>query len=216
MKKLLPKRLFAVHCSLFTGFTLIELLIVIAVIGVLAVVVFSLISSQIAKARDAQRKTDLTNIKKALEDYLIQNQCYPATLPGCGQSFDPYLKTRIPCDPVTGQPYPYEPEPVTCPSWYRLYSKLEYTADPAVTEVGCTSGCGPGGSYNWGVTSGNVSLSGGGGGGTPTPQPTPAGYFGCKSGVCTALLGPVCQPNYLSSNCFNQCGTPSTPENECQ
>lgn len=49
------------------GFTLIELLIVITILGVLAsVVTFGMIGQQ-RKARDAQRKSDLKQVKTALE-----------------------------------------------------------------------------------------------------------------------------------------------------
>lgn len=69
---------------------------------------------QILKAKDAQRKADLNLISKALEDYLNDHPCYPeesmflSILADCGgTSFRPYL-SKIPCDPVTKQPYPYE------------------------------------------------------------------------------------------------------------
>lgn len=60
---------------------------------------------------------------------------------------------------------------------------------------------------------------------TPTALPTPTSppqgdYYGCFSGVCTPLSGPVCSPNYIFSGecsgeecCFYQC---SNPENECK
>ncbi len=57
--------------------------------------------------------------------------------------------------------------------------------------------------------------------GSPTPTPTidiSKTYFGCFSGVCTQLPGPVCSPNYLGyPNCdpggVNLCGN---PQNECK
>lgn len=76
-----------VHCSLFTvhsnkesvnreqinvnrksaGFTLIELLIVISIIGILASLTLASFSGAQAKARDGVRKSDLGQIKRALE-----------------------------------------------------------------------------------------------------------------------------------------------------
>ena len=51
-------------------------------------------------------------------------------------------------------------------------------------------------------------------GASPTPTPTPAGnYYGCFSGVCTSLPGPICEPNYLSPDCYDQC---VYPQNECK
>src|SRR5438034_6926778 len=54
-----------------SGFTLIELLVVISVIGILAAGLLLLINpfAQFQKARDAQRKSDLGQIQKALELY---------------------------------------------------------------------------------------------------------------------------------------------------
>ncbi|MGD8744211.1 MAG: prepilin-type N-terminal cleavage/methylation domain-containing protein [Candidatus Woesebacteria bacterium] len=63
------------------GFTLIELLIVMAVLGVLAVVVLVAINpvQQLAKTRDAGRKSGVTQIGHALEAYYTsQGGQYPA------------------------------------------------------------------------------------------------------------------------------------------
>ena len=59
------------------GFTLIELLVVVAIIGVLATVVLGSISSARAKARDAQRVSDIKTIQTALELYYLDNGFYP-------------------------------------------------------------------------------------------------------------------------------------------
>jgi len=53
------------------GFTLIELLVVIAVIGILASSVIIGLSRAQTRARDAARKSDLDQVRKALETYLI-------------------------------------------------------------------------------------------------------------------------------------------------
>ena len=59
------------------GFTLIEMLVVVAIIGVLAsIIVPNFLSSQ-ARARDAQRKSDLTQIGRALELYYQDYGTYP-------------------------------------------------------------------------------------------------------------------------------------------
>lgn len=63
----------------YKGFTLIELLVVIAVIGVLAGAIIVMINptAQLARARDAGRKSDLKQIRGALERYNIINGTYP-------------------------------------------------------------------------------------------------------------------------------------------
>ena len=61
------------------GFTLLELLIVIVIIAILALLIIPNITSAPKKARDTQRKTDVTAIRKALEEYFVNNNSYPAT-----------------------------------------------------------------------------------------------------------------------------------------
>jgi len=61
------------------GFTLIELLVVIAIIGVLAGVVLTSLGTARAKARDAQKISNLKNVQLALEMYAdVSNGVYPA------------------------------------------------------------------------------------------------------------------------------------------
>jgi prepilin-type N-terminal cleavage/methylation domain-containing protein len=51
------------------GFTLIELLVVISIIGILATLLIANIGGVRARARDARRKNDISQIQKALEMY---------------------------------------------------------------------------------------------------------------------------------------------------
>jgi general secretion pathway protein G len=51
------------------GFTLIELLVVIAIIGMLSALLVPNFMGARERARDAQRKSDLKQIQKALEMY---------------------------------------------------------------------------------------------------------------------------------------------------
>ena len=65
------------------GFTLIEILVVITIISLLAGAAF-LSYSQINKAaRDARRKSDLEQIRMALEMYRSANDVYPDSLTTC-------------------------------------------------------------------------------------------------------------------------------------
>lgn len=61
------------------GFTLIELLITISIIGILAALTLSSYGSAQAKARDGIRKSDLAQIKRALE--LVKADCGGAYYP---------------------------------------------------------------------------------------------------------------------------------------
>ena len=61
------------------GFTLIELLIVIAILGVLAAGVLVAIDpvEQLARGRDAGRKSVVTQLGRALQAYYTSNSAYP-------------------------------------------------------------------------------------------------------------------------------------------
>lgn len=90
------------------GFTLIELLVVIAIIGILASVVFLGLSESRARARDAERLSDLKQIQTGLELYYAQNKEYPSTL----SALEPYLD-NVPADPLrsragTSDEYQYQ------------------------------------------------------------------------------------------------------------
>src|SRR3989344_4950771 len=69
------------------SFTLIELLIVIALLGILSTSVLVAVNptKRASQARDAQRKTQLSQIKNALEAYLAVKGSYPSTVDDIGQ-----------------------------------------------------------------------------------------------------------------------------------
>ena len=67
------------------GFTLIELLMVIAIIGILSSVVLASINSTRAKARDANRISDMKQIQIALELYRETNGSYPIVKDSAGK-----------------------------------------------------------------------------------------------------------------------------------
>lgn len=56
-----------------SGFTLIELLVVIAIIGILAAIVLASLNTARAKARDSKRIQQITEINKAIQLYLSDN-----------------------------------------------------------------------------------------------------------------------------------------------
>ena len=95
------------------GFTLIELLIVLAIIGVLASFLLANLISVKARARDAERKSDLRQLQAAFELYRSDQGTYPAApLPACGNQLQApsggsvYMQ-KIPCDPLNNGAYTY-------------------------------------------------------------------------------------------------------------
>lgn len=151
---------------LASGFTLIELLVVMGVIGVLAGVLVTLINpaTQLKKARDANRKSDLALIRSALELYRsdignYREQSNPFADPvtgalGCNIPFtggippNTYM-TRVPCDPLfptipSSNNYFYAATGAT-PSSYTLHGCLERIDDKQRDDVdgGAGDKCGP-------------------------------------------------------------------------
>jgi len=85
------------------AFTLIELLVVITIIGILATGATTVYTSQIQKARDSTRLTDVTALRWALEQAFQDMQEYPstdnpATTPSSDDcTSDPSGKSNISC-----------------------------------------------------------------------------------------------------------------------
>ena len=60
-----------------TGFTIVELLIVIVVIGILAAITIVAFSGIQQRARDSDRKSDISNLVKAMSLWSIQESKTP-------------------------------------------------------------------------------------------------------------------------------------------
>jgi len=141
------------------GFTLIELLVVIAILGVLATVGLGSFQSSQMKGRDARRKSDLSQIQKALEMYYNDKGGYPLSIPDVGNEWRDtsvgddgtlYMKS-VPGDPKGGS-YCYESDG----SYYKIYAKLENTKDPKIITPD-SSACSAADGYNYGVSSSNAT-----------------------------------------------------------
>lgn len=163
----------------YKGFTLVELLVVMAILGILAVITLANFSTSQAKARDAQRKSDLKQISIALEAYYADHGAYPvsgtsgdagkimscgcATPTACawGGSSDRefcdtsntvYMK-EIPDDTVSGRHYCY----YSGGSFWRLYAILENTRD--LDKLPSTVKCyNASADFDYGIASTNTTL----------------------------------------------------------
>jgi general secretion pathway protein G len=80
------------------GFTLVELMIVMAIIGVLAMVAVPSYISALQHAREAVLKEDLHTLRAAIDSYTMDKQKAPQSLDDLIQ--DGYIKS-IPEDPMT-------------------------------------------------------------------------------------------------------------------
>ncbi len=201
------------------GLTLIEILIVIVVLGLVMVFVFLNIPAQIAKAHDAERKGDIDIMGKFIEEYYLDTECYPISIPLCNNTFnlnDKVYLSNIPCDPVTNYSYIYVSEIKPCPTWFQLYGNLEHESDKIIDKLGCRNGCGPECQFNYGVSSSNVRLNpfckdDGESDPSPTllpspvPETAPLQYVCAPGGACEVFANPElsgCPNIYLDDpNC---------------
>jgi type II secretory pathway pseudopilin PulG len=79
------------------GFTIVELLIIVVVIAILATLVLVGFSGMQAKARDAERKSDIKSVAKFLETYYIDNGAYPPFVnAGAGMSIASWRSSAFP------------------------------------------------------------------------------------------------------------------------
>lgn len=219
--------------SLQGGWTLAELLIVIVIIAILAIM-FLLVNwkRNIYRAQDANRKTDLAQIRRAFEEYYNDHECYPSfdILATCdGDGLAPYL-AKIPCDPTTLEPYKYEPDSASnvCLG-NRVCTKLQDWADPDITTLGChpENGCGWGAFWNYCLATGTTVTAPNfipGLSPTPSPSPTPAysGSYACRpgtmaggqvvsDGTCNNVGDPAaygCPRSFAEMDCQGLCGDP--------
>lgn len=125
------------------GFTLVELLVVIALAGIIATIGLTQLGGARAKAHDAQRKSDLDQISRALLLYHDDTGTYPDNRndngPGsyeCGNpsiaggvflsALDQDYLTRVPLDPVASaaQPCSYRYKKMSDTA-YQLVANLE-------------------------------------------------------------------------------------------
>ena len=65
------------HVRLRSGFTILEVLIVFAVFGLLATLAVYSLNTARARTRDAQRLSDVSVLRSALNQYYLENNTFP-------------------------------------------------------------------------------------------------------------------------------------------
>ncbi|MCX6794108.1 MAG: prepilin-type N-terminal cleavage/methylation domain-containing protein [Candidatus Gottesmanbacteria bacterium] len=135
------------------GFTLIEILVSATIIAVLSVVGVASYTSINKRSRDAKRKSDLEQVRSALEMYRTDNGYYPGSSTGFiqltlldnGSGSGPLVSTymlSVPMDPKSTSQIPityfYSPLGTVAPFYsYCICANLE-------SQVGISSTCGAG------------------------------------------------------------------------
>lgn len=140
MKQILPKK----------AFTLIELLLVMALLGILIVLFIGNFNTTLKRGRDQQRKSDLSQLQKALELYYEDNRSYPTfnIFAGPNGKFcfslacsanETIYMYKTPKDPSSSYVYKYVPDPSG--TSYYLYSYIENSLDQGsgVSQTGFTT-----------------------------------------------------------------------------
>lgn len=114
------------------GFTLIELLVVIAIIGILSSVVLASLNSARSRARDAERASDIHQMRVALELYYSSNGSYPSSanawLYSCSSGWAT-LQTAL--APYMSVPIDPKNTPCTSGPWSNGYYNYAYISGPA-------------------------------------------------------------------------------------
>ena len=80
------------------GFTLIEMLLVLTLVALLASLAAPVVTGGIQRARESTLKSDLSTLRRALDDYYADTGAYPRELDDLVTKR--YVR-RIPPDPVT-------------------------------------------------------------------------------------------------------------------
>lgn len=124
------------------SFTLVELLIVVGIVGILAGLIVAAINPNLLrqKARDANRKKDISVLSEAVGQYYADNNAYPAAL----TDLVPEYLTSVPSAGTQVVAYCYSSPGQT----YNLCTQLENTSEastgttcfaPAITPYYCVS-----------------------------------------------------------------------------
>lgn len=137
---------------------MIEILSVIAIIGILSGFAIFAFTGVQARARDAQRASDIRQLARVVEQDNVQNEKYVLSTSNSQISGHPWgsrwqeYKITVPKDPLTTQTYAY----VSDGENYQIFANFEgiKPGDPFYCKP-----CGPGGAYNAGLANGGFSTT---------------------------------------------------------
>ena len=189
------------------GLTLVEMLVVIGILLFLIMISGVLfVPRYIQRARDAQRKSDLSEYKIQFEAYNTDHKRYPPaeimdSRDDCGSDNLSSYMPRILCDPLTNDPYLYQVSDDGQQYW--LYTVLEDPTDPNITEIGCGGGCGPDTDadsirdYNYGIGSGGLD-----GQELEFSYAPPSCGWGCYANQCSSCCPGKYRCNSAGTGCY--------------
>jgi general secretion pathway protein G len=86
------------HHTRWKGFTLIELMVVMAIIVILVTIAVSRYDAVVTKARETKLRSDLSVMRKAIQDYTLDKECGPNSLEDLVTN--KYIGS-VPEDPIT-------------------------------------------------------------------------------------------------------------------
>ena len=139
------------------GFTLIEILVAATIISVLSVIGATSYISINKRSRDAKRKSDLEQVRSALEMWRTDKVSYPGTtswqtISSALGALKPDYVPALPTDPLSTQNYYYRTIGAVAPFYsYCICANLE-------NQVGTVSTCGAGVTLPGDVDSCNYGL----------------------------------------------------------
>lgn len=120
------------------GFSLIELLIVVAILGLLAMIAFAALNpaKRQNQAKDSQTRADIGQIATALSAYFTSSgrSTYPTASQGLNQLATNQDLTKVPTPPAGG-PYEYGVSPAGCTGTSGSLCTAAYVSEPLLDYV---------------------------------------------------------------------------------